>query len=40
VDVVIAILGCVLAVWLARSLSAIVREVQQVVAAWPALRRK
>ncbi|HEX5343420.1 MAG TPA: methyl-accepting chemotaxis protein, partial [Duganella sp.] len=33
VDVVIAILGCVLAVWLARSLSAIVREVQQVVAS-------
>ncbi|MYM69109.1 methyl-accepting chemotaxis protein [Pseudoduganella sp. FT55W] len=31
VDVVIAILGCVLAVWLARSLSSIVREVQQVV---------
>ncbi|SEO46300.1 hypothetical protein SAMN05428959_108150 [Duganella sp. CF517] len=32
VDVVIAILGCVLAVWLARSLSGIVREVQLVVA--------
>ena len=31
VDVVIAILGCVLAVWLARSLSNIVREVQLVV---------
>jgi methyl-accepting chemotaxis protein len=31
VDVVIAILGCVLAVWLARSLSGIVREVQSVV---------
>jgi methyl-accepting chemotaxis protein len=31
VDVVIAILGCVLAVWLARSLSGIVREVQAVV---------
>ena len=33
VDVVIAILGCVLAVWLARSLSGIVREVQAVVAS-------
>jgi methyl-accepting chemotaxis protein len=32
VDIVIAILGCVLAVWLARSLSGIVREVQMVVA--------
>jgi methyl-accepting chemotaxis protein len=32
VDVAIAILGCVLAVWLARSLSGIVREVQSVVA--------
>jgi methyl-accepting chemotaxis protein len=32
VDVVIAILGCVLAVWLARSLSSIVRDVQTVVA--------
>jgi methyl-accepting chemotaxis protein len=31
VDVVIALLGCVLAVWLGRSLSAIVREVQMVV---------
>ena len=31
-DVVIAILGCLLAVWLARSLSGIVREVQMVVA--------
>jgi methyl-accepting chemotaxis protein len=30
-DVVIAILGCVLAVWIARSLSAIVRDVQLVV---------
>ncbi|WP_229257368.1 methyl-accepting chemotaxis protein [Duganella callida] len=30
-DVVIAVLGCVLAVWLARSLSGIVREVQMVV---------
>ena len=30
-DVAIAILGCVLAVWLARSLSSIVREVQLVV---------
>ena len=30
-DVAIAILGCVLAVWLGRSLSSIVREVQQVV---------
>jgi methyl-accepting chemotaxis protein len=30
-DVAIAILGCVLAVWLARSLSGIVREVQSVV---------
>ncbi|GJI92431.1 MULTISPECIES: methyl-accepting chemotaxis protein [Telluria group] len=33
VDVCIAILGCVLAVWLARSLSGIVREVQSVVAS-------
>jgi methyl-accepting chemotaxis protein len=33
VDVLIAILGCVLAVWLARSLSGIVREVQSVVAS-------
>jgi methyl-accepting chemotaxis protein len=33
VDVAIAILGCVLAVWLARSLSGIVREVQAVVAS-------
>ena len=32
VDIAIAILGCVLAVWLARSLSGIVREVQMVVA--------
>ncbi|OEZ99157.1 methyl-accepting chemotaxis protein [Duganella sp. HH101] len=32
-DVLIAVLGCVLAVWLARSLSGIVREVQQVVAS-------
>jgi methyl-accepting chemotaxis protein len=31
VDVVIAIFGCVLAVWLARSLSSIVRDVQLVV---------
>ena len=31
VDVVVAVLGCVLAVWLARSLSGIVREVQMVV---------
>ncbi|WP_432381112.1 HAMP domain-containing methyl-accepting chemotaxis protein [Duganella sp. P38] len=31
VDVVIAVLGCVLAVWLGRSLSSIVREVQTVV---------
>jgi methyl-accepting chemotaxis protein len=31
VDIVIAILGCVLAVWLARSLSGIVRQVQMVV---------
>ena len=31
IDIVIAILGCVLAVWLARSLSGIVREVQAVV---------
>ncbi|HEX7986140.1 MAG TPA: methyl-accepting chemotaxis protein [Duganella sp.] len=31
VDIAIAILGCVLAVWLARSLSGIVREVQLVV---------
>ena len=30
-DVVIAILGCVMAVWIARSLSAIVRDVQSVV---------
>src|SRR5471032_1777987 len=30
-DVVIAVLGCVLAVWISRSLSAIVREVQLVV---------
>ena len=30
--VVIAVLGCVLAVWISRSLSTIVREVQQVVA--------
>jgi len=30
-DVVIAILGCILAVWIARSLSAIVRDVQSVV---------
>jgi methyl-accepting chemotaxis protein len=30
-DVVIAVLGCVLAVWIARSLSAIVRDVQSVV---------
>ncbi|WP_295990909.1 methyl-accepting chemotaxis protein [Rugamonas sp.] len=30
-DIAIALTGCVLAVWLARSLSAIVREVQQVV---------
>ncbi|MRX07955.1 methyl-accepting chemotaxis protein [Pseudoduganella sp. FT25W] len=33
VDVVIAILGCVLAVWLGRSLSGIVRDVQMVVAS-------
>jgi methyl-accepting chemotaxis protein len=33
VDVVIAVLGCVLAVWLARSLSGIVREVQMVVSS-------
>ncbi|WP_343733020.1 methyl-accepting chemotaxis protein [Duganella sp.] len=33
VDVVIAIVGCVLAVWLTRSLSGIVREVQQVVSS-------
>ncbi|HEX8403774.1 MAG TPA: methyl-accepting chemotaxis protein [Duganella sp.] len=32
VDIVIALLGCVLAVWLARSLSGVVREVQMVVA--------
>ena len=31
IDIIIAILGCVLAVWLARSLSGIVREVQMVV---------
>ncbi|WP_332853218.1 methyl-accepting chemotaxis protein [Duganella sp. S19_KUP01_CR8] len=31
IDIVIAVLGCVLAVWLARSLSGIVREVQSVV---------
>nr|WP_315254114.1 methyl-accepting chemotaxis protein [uncultured Duganella sp.] len=31
VDVVIAVLGCVLAVWIGRSLAAIVREVQTVV---------
>jgi methyl-accepting chemotaxis protein len=31
IDICIAILGCVLAVWLARSLSGIVREVQSVV---------
>jgi methyl-accepting chemotaxis protein len=40
VDVLIAILGCVLAVWLARSLSSIVREVQQVVGSLAARRRK
>ncbi|MRW90908.1 methyl-accepting chemotaxis protein [Duganella sp. FT80W] len=33
VDVVIALLGCVLAVWLSRSLAGIVREVQTVVAS-------
>jgi methyl-accepting chemotaxis protein len=33
VDVAIAILGCVLAVWLARSLSTIVRDVQMVVSS-------
>jgi len=33
VDVVIALLGCVLAVWMTRSLSGIVREVQQVVSS-------
>ena len=32
-DVLIAVLGCVLAVWLARSLSGIVREVQMVVSS-------
>ena len=30
-DVVIAILGCILAIWIARSLSAVVRDVQSVV---------